>query len=95
MPESGDAFVSVDDEKAARVVVGHDDHDGRLLPALSQRGQQLALAAWLAHSQMFPAQIELVKLQLHGPATASEYAGSGNRSFAGKGEVCRELSCLQ
>jgi hypothetical protein len=69
---------------------GHHD-DGRLLPALSQRRQQLALAVRLANSQMLPSQVELVKLQLHGRATESEYARNRNWSFAGKGEVSREL----
>jgi hypothetical protein len=51
----------------------------------------MALTVRLAHSQMFPPQVELVKLQLHGPATESEYAGGWNRSFAGKGELRPEL----
>jgi hypothetical protein len=87
LPESRDAFVSVDDEVAVGVIFRHDYHDGRLLPALSQRGQQLALAVRLANPQMFPPQVQLVKLQLHGLATESEYAGGSNWSFAQKGEV--------
>jgi hypothetical protein len=55
--------MSVDDKVAVGVIVGNDHHDGCLLPALSQRGQQLALAARLANPQMFPPQVQLVKLQ--------------------------------
>jgi hypothetical protein len=51
----------------------------------------MALAVRLANSQMFPPQVELVKLQLHGLATESEYAGGWNRSFAEMGEVHLEL----
>jgi len=91
LPQCGDAFVTVDHQVAAVVVFRDHDNDGRLLAALSQRCQKMALAVRLASSQMFPPQFELVKLQLHGLATESEYAGGWNWSFAGKGEVCREL----
>ena len=91
LPERGDAFVTVYHQVAVVIVfIDHDD-DGRLLAALSQRRQQMALAVRLANSQMFPPQIELVKLQLHGLATESEYAGGWIWSFAWKREVCREL----
>ncbi len=89
--ERGNAFVAVDHQVAVAIVFRNDDNDGRLLAALSQRCQQLALAVRLAHPQMFPPQIELVKLQLHGLPAESEYAGGWNWSFAGKREVCREL----
>jgi hypothetical protein len=45
----------------------------------------------LAHPQVLPSEVELMKLQLHGRMTEPEYAGGRNWSFAGKGEVCREL----
>jgi hypothetical protein len=61
----------------------------------------MALAVRLANPQMFPPQVELVKLQFHGPATESdwpplwgpqpEYAGGWDWSLAEKGEVCRKL----
>ena len=90
MPECSDAFVAVDHQIAVLFFRGHDN-DGRLLPVLSHRRQQLALAVRLANSQMLPSQVELVKLQLHGRATESEYARNRNWSFAEKGEVSREL----
>jgi len=86
--ERGDAFVAVDHQIAIVVVfVGHYD-DGRLLTALSQRRQQLALPVRLADSQMLPSQVQLVKLQLHGSRAESEYAGNRHWSFAWIGEVC-------
>jgi hypothetical protein len=81
--------VAIDHQVAAVVAFGDHD-DGRLLPALSQRRQQLALAVRLAHPQVLPSKVELVKLQLHGRMTESEYAGGRNWSFAGKREVYRE-----
>ena len=51
----------------------------------------MALAVRLTDSQVFPSQVELVKLQVHGRAAESEYAGGRDRSFAEAGEVCREL----
>jgi hypothetical protein len=55
----------------------------------------VALAVRLANSQVFPSQVELVKLQLHGRAAESEYAGGWDWSFAGRGEVCRKLLLYQ
>lgn len=50
----------------APVSLGRLDHnDGRLLARFSQRRNQLPLLARMADSQMFPALIELVKLQWH------------------------------
>ena len=83
--------MAVDHQVTVAVVFGDDYDDGRLLAALSQRRQQMALTVRLAHSQMLPPPVELVKLQLHGLRTESEYARNRNWSFAGKGEVCREL----
>jgi hypothetical protein len=51
----------------------------------------LALAVRLANSQMLPSLVELVKLQVHGLATESEYAGGRDWSFARKAEVPQEL----
>jgi len=89
--ERGDAFVAVDHQVVGVAVFGDHNDDGCLLPALSQRGQQLALAVRLADSQVFPSQVELVKLQVHGRATESEYAVGWDWSFAETGEVRREL----
>jgi hypothetical protein len=60
-----DSFVSVDDDVAVRLVFGRHHHDGRLLPHLRQRRQQSPLPRRMAHSQVLPTTIELVKLQLH------------------------------
>ena len=73
--------VSKDDSECYLVIDGY-----KRIAAL----QQLALAVRLANSQMLPSQVELVKLQLHGRATESEYARNRNWAFAGKGEVSRE-----
>jgi hypothetical protein len=91
LPERGDAFVAVDHKVAFAVVFRNDHDDGCLLAALSQRRQQMTLPVRLAHSQMLPPPVELVKLQLHGLRTESEYAGNRNWSFAQEEEVCREL----
>ena len=58
------ALVAVDDQ----VTVGRaggDDHDGRLLAALCERRQQPSLPRRMVYSQVLPATVELVKLQLH------------------------------
>ena len=101
LPERGDSFVAVDHQIAVVVVFGDHHDDGRLLSALSQRRQQMALAVRLTDSQVFPSEVELMKLQVHGRAAESdgsplwgpqpEYAGGRDWSFAEKGEVCREL----
>ena len=59
--ERGNAFVAVYDQIAARVF---DDDDGRLLPGVSQRGQQAALARRVANPEALQAAVELMKLQL-------------------------------
>ena len=51
----------------------------------------MALAVRLTDSQVFPSEVELVKLQVHGRVAESEYAGGWDWSFAGAEEVCREL----
>jgi hypothetical protein len=63
--QRGDALVAVDHHVAAAVVCRGDHDDGRLLAALSQGGRQPPLPVRLADSQMFPAPVQLVKLQLH------------------------------
>jgi hypothetical protein len=40
-------------------------HDGRLLARFRQRRQQPPLPRRMAHPQVLPAPVELVKLQLH------------------------------
>jgi hypothetical protein len=74
-----------------------------LLARLSQRRQQAPLEARLADSQMFPAPVELVKLQLpfrlpvqYAPkrdwsfaaSQGSWFKGAGNRKSSGGGWVC-------
>src|ERR1700722_443710 len=58
-------LVAVDDHVTVRVVFGRHHHDGRLLAALGQRRQQPPLPRRMAHSQVLPTPVELVKLQLH------------------------------
>ena len=58
-------FIAVDDHVAVRGAFGGHHHDGRLLPRFGQRGQQPPLPPRMAHPQVLPAPIELVKLQLH------------------------------
>ena len=86
--ERGDAFMAVNDQIAVVVIFDWDDDDGCLLPALSQRGEQVALAERIAGSQIGPAAVELVKLQLH----EVQYARRRNSSFRVEGEVRWEVS---
>jgi len=60
-----DPLVAVDDYVSFRLALGRYHHDGRLLAALGQRRQQPPLPRRMAHSQVFPTPVELVKLQLH------------------------------
>jgi hypothetical protein len=46
----------------------------------------------LTDSQMFPAPIQLVKLQVHRCPLGTQYAGGGNWSFRALAEVCWEVS---
>jgi hypothetical protein len=70
-------------ERMVKAVVFRDHHDnGCLLPTFSRRCQRMALAVRLAHWQILPPPVELMKLQLHGLATESEYAGGWIWSFA-------------
>ena len=88
--QRGHALVAVDHQVTIRRPGGHH-HDGCLLAAVSQRGQQPALPVRLAHSQMLPSPVQLVKLQLHRRLLGIEYARSRNWSFPEMGEVCREV----
>ncbi len=81
----------------ARVFFCRRDHDnGRLLARFSQRRNQLPLLARVADSQMFPALIELMKLQRHRRCWHGvQYRRILDWSFAGFGEVCRKLQLNQ
>jgi hypothetical protein len=63
--QSRDPLVAVDDHVTVRLTFDGHHHDGRLLAAVGQRSQQSPLPRWMAHSQVLPAPLELVKLQLH------------------------------
>jgi hypothetical protein len=74
-----DPLVAVDDHVPIRLVFSRHDHNGRLLAALRQRCQQPPLPSRLAHTQMLPAPIELMKLQLHRQAECT--VSFGGRSI--------------
>ena len=63
--QSRDPLIAVDDHVAVRLTFDGYHHDGRLLPTVGQRRQQQPLPRRMAHSQVLPVPIELVKLQLH------------------------------
>jgi hypothetical protein len=90
--ERRDPLVAVDDQVTVWLAFGGHHYDRRLLPRFGQRGQQPPLLLRMADSQMLPAPIELVKLQLHGGCSgvAIQYGADGNWSFpAGGGSVAR------
>ena len=60
-----DPLVAIDDHVAVRLAFCRHHHDGRLLAALRQRRQQPPLPRRMAHPQVLPTPVELVKLQLH------------------------------
>jgi hypothetical protein len=60
-----DPLIAVDDHVAVRLAFGGHHHYGRLLPRFGQRGQQPPLPRRMAHPQVLPAPVQLVKLQLH------------------------------
>ncbi len=60
-----DPLIAVDDHVTIRLAFRRHHHDGRLLPTVGQRRQQPPLPRRMAHSQVLPAPVELVKLQLH------------------------------
>jgi hypothetical protein len=80
-----------DDVAAAFVLRGHND-DRCLLPAVSQRRDQLSLPVRLANSQMLPSPVQLMKLQLHRRLRGFQYGRNRHQSFPAEAEVCRELS---
>ena len=63
--QSYDPLVAIDDYVAVRLALGCYNHDGRLLARFGQRRQQPPLPHRVAHAQMLPAPVELMKLQLH------------------------------
>jgi len=96
--ECRDAFVAVDDQVTVGLAGGGHHHDRRLLPRFGQRGQQPPLALPMAHAQVLPAPIGLVKFQLHGGCPVAsrfsmEPAGTG--LFRREREVGWELSWNQ
>ena len=82
---------AVDHQVAVLMFWAKDYDDRRLLATLSQRRHQLALPARLADPQMFPAPVELVKLQLHRRLLGVQYARCPHWSFAAEREVRREV----
>ena len=65
LPQCRDPLIAVDDHVTVRLAFGRHHHDGRLLPTVGQRRQQPPLPPGMAHSQVLPAPVELVKFQLH------------------------------
>jgi hypothetical protein len=63
--QSRDPLIAVDDDVTIRLAFRRYDYDGCLLSAVGQRCQQSPLPRRMAHSQVLPTPIELVKLQLH------------------------------
>jgi hypothetical protein len=92
--ERRQALVAVDHQVTARLAFGGHHHDGRLLPRISQRGQQPPLTSRMAHPEMLPAPVELVKLQLHGLLPRRDsVCGRRELVFLRRlREVCWELS---
>jgi hypothetical protein len=60
-----DPLVAVDDHVTVRVAFGRHHHNGRLLPTVGQRREQPPLPRRMAHAQVLPTPVELVKFQLH------------------------------
>jgi hypothetical protein len=89
--QRGHALMAVDYQVTFAVVFANHHDDGRLLAAVSQRRQQSALPVWLADSQLLPAPVQLVKLQLHPRLLGVQYGRSRDWSFAAPGEVCRKV----
>jgi hypothetical protein len=63
--QSRDPFIAVDDHVTIRQALRRDHYDGRLLARFGQRRQQPPLPRRMAHAQVFPSPVELVKFQLH------------------------------
>jgi hypothetical protein len=77
LPHDGGDGVAVQPAKAANALVAVDhhirrarrhDHDRHLLAGIGQRGQQAPFAGRLLHPQPLVPQLELMKLQFHGPS---------------------------
>jgi hypothetical protein len=60
-----DPLIAIDDYVAVRLAFHRHHDDGHLLAAFRQRRQQPPLPSRMAHAQMLPAPVELMKLQLH------------------------------
>ena len=67
-------LVSVDDQVSLAGLGTEHHHDWRLLARFSQRRHQSPLPLRLVDAQMFPAPLELVKLQLHRRLLGIQYA---------------------
>jgi len=63
--QGGDSLIAINHHVAVGLVFSSNHHDGCLLTALCQRGQQSPLARRMAHTEMPPSPLELMKLQLH------------------------------
>ena len=86
-----DALMAVDHQIAVAVVRRNDYDDRRLLAAVSQRGQQPALAVRIAHPQVLPPPLQLVQFQAHRLPSGFQYGGSRDWSLPAEGEVRREV----
>jgi hypothetical protein len=60
-----DPLIAIDDHVTIRVTFGRHHHDRCLLTGLGQRRQQPPLPRRVAHAQVLPAPVELMKFQLH------------------------------
>ena len=86
--ERRNTLVAIDHQVPASLAGSGHHHDRRLLSRLGQRGQQPSLPLGMADSQMFPAPIELVKLQLHSGCRRVSVWGSLDLVFSGGRAKC-------
>jgi hypothetical protein len=63
--QSRDAFIAVDHQITIGLMSGGHHHDGRLLAGCGERSQEPPVPVEVAHTEMLPAPIQLVKLQMH------------------------------
>ena len=92
--ERRDALIAVDDQVSVGLAGDGHHHDGRLLSGVGQRSRQAPLPLGTAHSQMLPAPIELVKLQLHGLLSRRDSVwGRRQLVFRGGRGKCAGNSC--
>lgn len=61
--ESRDAFIAVDHQITVGLMGGGHHHDGRLLAGCGERSQKPPVPVEVAHTEMLPAPLQLVKLQ--------------------------------